>query len=129
METIEIRGKEDIVKARHAARMTAEKLDFSVVSKTRIATAVSELARNVFIHGGGGRMEIEKIRKGGKSGVRCTFIDEGPGIPNIEEAMRNGFSTVNGLGLGLPGSKRLMDDLRIESEMGKGVRVEVVKWN
>jgi serine/threonine-protein kinase RsbT len=128
METIEIRNNEDIVRARQAARMTAEKLGFSVVNKTRIATAVSELARNVFIHGGGGRMEIEKIKKSGKSGIRCTFIDEGPGIPNVEEAMRHGFSTRNGLGHGLPGSKRLMDDFRIESEVGKGTRVEVTKW-
>ncbi len=128
METIEIRNIEDVVRARQTARMIAEKLDFSLSNKTRIATAVSELARNLFIYGGGGRMEIEKISKSGKSGIRCTFIDEGPGIPNVEEAMRDGFTTGNGLGHGLPGSKRLMDDLRIETEVGKGTRVEVTKW-
>ena len=128
MEVFESRSDEDIVRARQAARTTAEKLGFSIVNKTRIATAVSELARNVYNHGGGGRMEIEKIREGKKSGIRCIFIDQGQGIPDIEQAMGDGYSTGNGLGQGLPGSKRLMDNLKVESQIGKGTRVEIVKW-
>lgn len=128
MEIFEIRSEEDIVRARMAARTTAEKLGFSIVNKTRIATAVSELARNVYNHGGGGRMEIEDIREGKKAGIRCIFTDQGQGIPDIEQAMGDGFSTGNGLGQGLPGSKRLMDNLKVESQIGKGTRVEIVKW-
>ncbi len=128
MEIFEILSEEDIVRARMAARTTAEKLGFSIVDKTRIATAVSELARNVYNHGGGGRMEIEEIREGKISGIRCIFTDQGQGIPDIEQAMGDGFSTGNGLGQGLPGSKRLMDNLKIESQVGKGTRVEIVKW-
>ncbi len=128
MKVFEIRSDEDVVRARQAARTTAEKLGFSIVNKTRIATAVSELARNVYKHGGGGRMEIEEIREGEKAGIHCIFTDQGPGIPDIEQAMSDGFSTAHGLGQGLPGSKRLMDNLKVESQMGKGTRVEIVKW-
>ncbi len=128
MEVFEIRSDEDIVRARQAARTTAEKLGFSIVNKTRIATAVSELARNVYKHGGGGRMEIEEIREGKKAGIRCIFTDQGQGISDIEQAMGDGFSTSNGLGQGLPGSKRLVDNLKVESQMGKGTQVEIVKW-
>ncbi len=128
MKTIEILTEHDIVQARQAARNAAGTLGFSIVDKTRIATAVSELARNVYSHGGGGRMEFEEIDEDGRTGLRCTFIDEGPGLPDIAEAVRDGFSTKDGLGQGLPGSKRLMDEFEIASEVGKGTRIEVVKW-
>lgn len=128
VEMIEIVAEADIVRARQAARQLAEKLGFSLVDKTRIATAVSELARNVYTHGGGGRLELEEVTGGGRTGVRCVFIDQGPGIPDIEAAITPGFSTGNGLGQGLPGSKRLMDDFKITSEVGRGTQVEVVKW-
>ena len=128
MEVIEITNEQHIVQARQIARRVAEKLGFRLVDKTRVATAVSELARNVYVHGGGGRMEIAEIHQGGKIGIRFIFVDEGPGIPNVEEAMQDGFSTNNGLGQGLPGSKRLMDDLQIESKLGKGTKVETIKW-
>ncbi len=128
MEVIEIHNEQHIVLARQLARRVAEKLGFRLVDKTRVATAVSELARNVYVHGGGGRMEIEEIHQGGKIGISCIFVDEGPGMPNVEQAMQDGFSTSKGLGQGLPGSKRLMDDLQIESELGKGTKVETIKW-
>jgi serine/threonine-protein kinase RsbT len=128
MEVIEIHNEEHIVLARQLARRVAEKLGFRLVDKTRVATAVSELARNVYVHGGGGCMEIEEIRQGERIGIRFIFIDEGPGMPNVEQAMQDGFSTNKGLGQGLPGSKRLMDYLQIESELGKGTKVETIKW-
>ncbi len=128
METVEIINEQHIVQARQIARRVAEKLGFRLVDKTRVATAVSELARNVYDHGGGGRMEIEEIHQGGKIGIRFIFVDEGLGIPNVEQAMQDGFSTGKGLGQGLPGSERLMDDLQIESKVGKGTKVETIKW-
>ncbi len=128
MEAIEIHNEEHIALARQTARRVAEKLGFRLVDKTRVATAVSELARNVYVHGGGGRMEIEEIHHGERIGIRFIFIDEGPGIANVEQAIQYGFSTSNDLGQGLPGSKRLMDYLQIESELGKGTKVETIKW-
>ena len=128
MEVIEIHNEQHIVLARQFARRVAEKLGFSLADKTRVATAVSELARNVYVHGGGGLMEIEEIHQDERIGIRFIFIDEGPGIANVEQAMQDGFSTSKGLGQGLPGSRRLMDDLQIESELGKGTKVETIKW-
>ena len=128
MEVIEIHNEEHIYVARQFARKVAEKLGFSLVDKTRVATAVSELARNVYVHGGGGLMEIEEIHQDERIGIRFIFIDEGPGIANVEQAMQDGFSTSKGLGQGLPGSKRLMDYLQIESELSKGTKVETIKW-
>ncbi len=128
MKVIEIHDEEHIVVARQTARRAAEKLGFSLVDKTRVATAVSELARNVYVHGSGGRMEIEELHQGERIGIRFIFIDEGPGIANVEQAMQDGFTTSKGLGQGLPGSKRLMDYLQIESKPGKGTKVETIKW-
>lgn len=129
MQRVEIQDEHDVVLARTAARDIAGEQGFSVMSKTRIATAVSELARNVFLHGEGGYMEYEVIRQGIKVGVRCRFVDQGPGIPNIEQALRDGFSTTATLGHGLPGARRLVDDFKIKSQQGQGVQVEIVKWN
>jgi len=129
MEVIDIRTERDVVRARQMARSLAEELGFSLVDKTRIATAVSELARNVFLHGGGGRMEYGVVSEGVKKGIRCVFIDTGPGIPDVNLALQDGFTTTtSGLGQGLPGAKRLMDGMTVESEPGKGTRVEVVTW-
>jgi serine/threonine-protein kinase RsbT len=128
MEVVEIHNEEHIALARQLARRVAEKLGFTLVDKTRVATAVSELARNVYVHGSGGLMEIEEIHQGERIGIRFIFIDEGPGIASVEQAMQDGFSTSKGLGQGLPGSRRLMDDLQIESELGKGTKVETIKW-
>lgn len=128
MDAYEILNEDDIVSARSAARSLAGELGFSVIDMTRIATAVSELARNALTHGGGGRMEIANASANGKSGLRCTFVDHGPGIPDIDKAMSDGFSTGSSLGHGLPGAKRLVDEFEIESQFGKGTRVEIIKW-
>ena len=128
MDRIDIESEKDIVVARTAARNLAGDLGFSVMNKTRIATAVSELARNVLVHGGGGYMEMEAVSNSPKTGVRCVFVDHGPGIGDIQQALSDGFSTGNSLGQGLPGAKRLVDDLQITSELGQGTRVEMVKW-
>ena len=128
MITVDIMNEYDIVQARHVARDLADEINFSIVDKTRIATTVSELARNIYCHAGGGRMEMEKINNDSRIGIRLVFIDEGKGIPDIEQALQDGFSTGNGLGQGLPGSKRLMDEFDIESKVGKGTRVMVIKW-
>lgn len=129
MERVNIKTEQDVVLARTAVRELAGNNGFSIMSKTRIATAVSELARNVFLHGEGGYMELEIVEDQAKVGVRCIFIDEGPGIPDIEQACSEGFSTTSTLGHGLPGSRRLVDEFDITSEAGRGVRVEVIKWN
>ena len=98
------------------------------MDKTRIATAVSELARNALIHGGGGRMEMCRRENGEGDGIHFVFVDSGNGIADIERALDEGFTTSGGLDQGLPGSKRLMDELTIESRPGHGTRVEVTKW-
>ena len=123
-----ILDEEDIIHTRRVAREQAEQLGFSIMDKTRVATAVSELARNVFHHGGGGYMEIEAIHREGQRGLRCVFIDEGPGIVDIELALTDGYTTGNTLGHGLPGAKRLVDELTITPNNAQGARVEMVKW-
>ena len=128
MQKIDIQSEQDIVLARTAARDLAGTKGFSIMTKTRIATAVSELARNVYLHAGGGRMEYEIVNKNGRFGIRCEFIDEGPGIPNIDHALKDGYSTTSTLGHGLPGARRLVDEFNITSEEGNGTRVEIIKW-
>lgn len=129
MQRVEIQNEHDIVLARTAVRDIAGQEEFSIMSKTRIATAVSELARNVFLHGEGGYLEYEVIRERNKTGVRCVFIDQGPGITDIEQAMAEGFTTTATMGHGLPGTRRLVDEFNIKSEAGQGVWIEIIKWN
>ncbi len=128
MDRFEISTEDDVVRARTAARRLAENLAFSLIDKTRIATAVSELARNTLVHGGGGRMVIGEAANGTTTGIRCTFTDAGPGIGDIDQAMTDGFTTNSSLGHGLPGAKRLMDEFKVESNVGQGTCVEVIKW-
>jgi serine/threonine-protein kinase RsbT len=101
---------------------------FSLLETTKLVTAASELARNTLEHGGGGHAEIEVITDGIRRGVRMTFVDEGPGIPDIEVALRDGYTTGGGLGLGLGGSRRLVNEFHIESTVGRGTRVQVIRW-
>ena len=129
MERVDIQTERDVVLARTAVRDLAGKNGFSIMSKTRIATAVSELARNVFLHGEGGYMEMEIVNNQSRVGVHCIFKDSGPGIPNIDQAMKEGFSTTATLGHGLPGARRLVDEFEVKSDPGNGVRVEVTKWS
>lgn len=129
MRRIEIRTNEDIVEARNASREMAGELDFSPIDKARIATAVSELALNAVIHGDGGVVQIEPVTANGNSGLRCVFVDSGPGIADTEQALQDGYSTTGSAGLGLPGARRLIDEFRIDSAPGRGTRVEITKWS
>ncbi len=124
-----IQGEEDIVRARQIVREWANSLRFSLVDQTKLVTAASELARNTLTHGGGGTMKVEALNEGLRSGLRIIFEDHGPGIPNIELALQDGYTTGNGLGLGLGGAKRLVNDFRIESHPGAGTRVSITRWH
>ena len=123
-----IRNSDDVILARRLVRDVAVVQGLTLVEQTKLITAASELARNTLVRGGGGEMVVEVLRDGGRRGVKVSFVDEGPGIPNVELAMRDGFSTGSGLGLGLSGSKRLVDEFAIESNPGKGTKVMIVRW-
>jgi serine/threonine-protein kinase RsbT len=123
-----VQRAEDVVAIRQAVRQRAVELGFNLVDQTKIVTAASELARNTVQHGGGGRVTIEAVEDFGRRGIRLTFEDEGPGIPNVELAMKDGFTTGGGLGLGLSGARRLSNDFSIESTGGKGTRVTITRW-
>ncbi len=123
-----IEYERDIVMARQKAREIARELSFSLVDQTRIITAVSELARNIYEYAGTGQIIIEKKSAEYNEGLMITFTDQGPGIEDIELAMQEGYTTRKGLGVGLPGSKRLMDDFEIVSAVGKGTTVIITKW-
>jgi serine/threonine-protein kinase RsbT len=127
-ETTPINSSGDIVKVRQLVRECSVSLGFSLVEQTKIVTAASELARNVLEHGGGGNVRIETLQNEIRKGIKLTFIDEGPGIPNIEEALKDGFSTGSGMGLGLGGAKRLTNDFEIESTPGRGTKVAITRW-
>ncbi|QGQ44078.1 anti-sigma regulatory factor [Metabacillus sediminilitoris] len=118
----------DIVAARQLGRNVAKELGFGTVDQARITTAISELARNIYLYAGHGEMWIERISDLGKKGLKITAIDKGPGIPDIRKVMEDGFSTSGGLGAGLPGVKRLMDDFDITSSVGEGTDIQAVKW-
>jgi len=125
---ISLRKSEDIVRMRQMIREEAVKLGFSLVDQTKIVTAASELARNAIDYGGGGEVHVAHVLNGVRRGLRLTFSDEGPGIADIEQAMKDGYTTGRGLGLGLGGAKRLSNEFSIESTPGKGTRVTIVRW-
>jgi len=127
-ELLPLRNSNDVVLARQKVRQWSIELRFSLVDQTKLVTAASELARNALDHGKGGEMTIERLSNGPKSGLRLTFADQGPGIPNIEQALTDGFTSGSGMGLGLGGSKRLVNEFSIESEVGKGTKVIVARW-
>ncbi len=119
----------DIVVARQRGRDLASRIGFSGSSLALIATAISEITRNVIAYASRGEMMLRVVEQGRRRGVEIVVEDEGPGIPDLEQAMRDGFSTGGGLGLGLPGAKRLMDEFEIDSTLGKGTRVVMRKWS
>jgi serine/threonine-protein kinase RsbT len=123
-----IEDESDIVVVRQNAREVARNLNFGLVDQTRIITAASELARNIFLYASKGKVIIEEVFEGNKHGISLTFKDEGPGIEDVDLALENGYSKSKSLGLGLPGSKRLMDDFYITSTVGKGTTVIIKKW-
>ena len=127
-ETFPIRSSDDIVKVRQMTREWALMQAFSLVDQTKIVTAASELARNTLEHGRGGEVRIQTLDVGQRRGVRLTFTDQGPGIPDLEKALRDGFTTGNGMGLGLSGSKRLVNDFDIQTEVDKGTTVMIARW-
>jgi serine/threonine-protein kinase RsbT len=118
----------DIVAAREAARRLSEEIGFSATDLTLIATAVSEIARNILTYAGDGELHIELIDESARRGVRITARDDGPGIADVERALEDGYTTSSGMGLGLPGAKRLMDEFVIESGPERGTRVLMTKW-
>lgn len=125
---VPIRTPEDIVKIRQIVRSKAAEAGLGLVDQTKIVTAASELARNALDHGGGGELQMEMVVDGRRRGLRLTFRDEGPGIADVEQAMRDGFTTSSGLGLGLGGAKRLSNEFHIDSAPGKGTRVTIARW-
>jgi serine/threonine-protein kinase RsbT len=128
VESIAVATSGDIVVVRHAVRRQALKINLSLVDQTKIVTAASELARNMLIYGGGGEVTLELLQQGGRQGLRAEFADSGPGIPDINLALRDGFTTGGGMGLGLGGAKRLVNEFNIESAPGKGTRVAITRW-
>ncbi|HEY1986398.1 MAG TPA: anti-sigma regulatory factor [Terracidiphilus sp.] len=127
-EVLPIKNSSDIVIARQKVRQWAIELRFGLVDQTKLVTAASELARNALDYGKGGEMTIETLNSGPKTGLRLTFEDHGPGIPDIEQALKDGYTTGSGMGLGLGGSKRLVNEFNIQSEVGKGTKITVARW-
>jgi len=126
---LDLLSEQDVVRARQAVRKLAQEQGFSLVEQTKLVTASSELARNTLIHGGGGHMELDVLREpDGRSGIRLSFIDEGPGIADMKLALTDGWTSGTGLGLGLSGSRRLASEFDIESAPGQGTRVTIVRW-
>ena len=123
-----VAAQEDVVAVRQTTRSLAIEAGLSLIDQTKIVTAASELARNTLIHGGGGTATVEIIRESPKQGLRLTFEDKGPGIPDLDRAMQDGYTSGGGLGLGLGGSKRLSSEFWIESKVGFGTRVVITRW-
>jgi serine/threonine-protein kinase RsbT len=127
-EDLPLRTDEDVVRVRQATRQATVDAGFSLVDQTKVVTAASELARNTIIYGGGGDVTLEILREGARSGVRLTFADKGPGIADVQQALRDGFTTGGGLGLGLGGARRLMSELDISSRPGEGTVIVAIRW-
>ncbi|MEH2107826.1 anti-sigma regulatory factor [Nostoc sp.] len=127
-ETIDIQSSTDVVLVRQSVRHLAVEIGFGLVDQTKIITAASELARNTLDYGGGGTVKLETLQEGRRRGLRLTFEDRGPGISDIELALKDGFTTGNGLGMGLSGAKRLASEFEIQSVVGEGTRIIIVRW-
>jgi serine/threonine-protein kinase RsbT len=125
---VRINASEDVVRMRAAVRQAAIAQGLSLVDQTKIVTAASELARNALDYGGGGSVDIELVQNGARPGVRLTFVDQGPGIADIDQALKDGYTSGGGLGLGLGGAKRLSNEFSIVSQPGAGTRIVIVRW-
>ena len=123
-----LRSEHDIVLGRQTARRLAQEAGFSLVDTTKFVTAASELARNALVYGGGGDLKWETLLEGARRGVRLSFEDHGPGIPDIQQAMTDGWSSGTGLGLGLTGARRLVHEFELSSTAGEGTRVTITRW-
>jgi serine/threonine-protein kinase RsbT len=126
--TVDIQSDADVVRVRRMTREWAVALGFRLVDQTKVVTAASELARNTFVHGGGGLVRVEALDEAGRRGLRLTFTDKGPGIDDVAQALKDGFTTGSGLGLGLGGAKRLSNDFHIVSVAGQGTEVRITRW-
>jgi serine/threonine-protein kinase RsbT len=127
-DRLAIRSSEDVVKVRQLTRTFALEAGLSLVDQTKIVTAASELARNTLDYGGGGEVGLEVVGDGGRKGVRLVFEDKGPGIPDIQLALKDGYTSGSGLGLGLGGARRLSNDFSIESKVGVGTKIAIARW-
>jgi serine/threonine-protein kinase RsbT len=127
-ETLPVRSTDDIVHVRQVTRQWAIQMGLSLVDQTKLVTAASELARNTVTYGGGGEVILEALNDSNRRGVRLTFTDQGPGIPDIALALKDGYTTGTGMGLGLGGAKRLVNEFDIVSHAGEGTRVSITKW-
>lgn len=128
-ESVPIRSSEDVVRMRQWVRARSVEIGFNLVDQTKIVTAASELARNILEHGGGeGNVHLDLITNNSRNGIRLTFEDKGPGIADIEQALKDGFTSGSGLGLGLGGAKRLVNEFQIASRAGEGTRVTITRW-
>jgi serine/threonine-protein kinase RsbT len=127
-EELEIGESDDVVRVRQLVRDAAVELGFSIVDQTKVVTAASELARNTYTYGGGGRVRLERLNSGSRHGLRLIFEDDGPGIADIEQALRDGYTTGTGLGLGLGGARRLVNEFHIDSTPGGGTRIVAIRW-
>lgn len=128
METVSIGGDADVVRVRQITRSVAVDANLSLVDQTKLVTAASELARNTLVHGGGGTATVEVVKDGSRRGVRAAFVDDGPGIADLDLAFTDGWTSGGGLGLGLPGTRRLVDVFEIRTTPGEGTSVTVTKW-
>jgi serine/threonine-protein kinase RsbT len=130
MDELPIRSGDDVVRVRQHVRTAAAKHGLSLVDQTKLVTAASELARNTLVYGGGGVARVESVKSpNGRTGVRLQFADKGPGIPDVDLALTDGWTSGNGLGLGLSGARRLVDEFELDSKPGEGTTVTVVKWS
>jgi serine/threonine-protein kinase RsbT len=127
-QSVDIGADADVVRVRQATRELVVAASLSLVDQTKMVTATSELARNTLIYGGGGVANLEIVDNGQRTGVRATFIDTGPGIPDVDLALQDGYTSGNGLGLGLSGARRLVDEFELDTKVGEGTRVTVTKW-
>ncbi|MGW4806317.1 anti-sigma regulatory factor [Kitasatospora sp. NPDC004272] len=127
-QTVPIGSNDDVVRARQTVRTYAQQCGLSLVDQTKLVTAASELARNTLVYGGGGRMRCATVRNGARVGVHAVFEDNGPGIPDLDLALTDGWTSGGGLGLGLSGARRLVDEFALDSEPGSGTKVSVTKW-
>ncbi|MDQ7947878.1 MAG: anti-sigma regulatory factor [Pedobacter sp.] len=127
-DNIQVLREQDVVLLRNRVKEVAVKIKMGLVNQTKLITAASELLRNMLRYGNGGTCLVEVVSRGRDNGVRLTFVDQGPGIPDIQQAMRDGFSTGRSLGLGLPGAKRLVNEFDIKSKVGEGTTVMILKW-
>ncbi|MDP9845702.1 anti-sigma regulatory factor [Streptosporangium lutulentum] len=127
-DELPVNSNSDVVMVRQHVRTAAVQVGLSLVDQTKVVTAASELARNALVYAGGGQVRIEVVQKGVRQGLRLTFSDDGPGIPDIQQALTDGWTTGGGLGLGLSGSRRLVDEFDLRSAPGEGTLITVTKW-